>query len=115
MKIAWFALVAALLSACGSARVVQRTQYGGIIALEGGRGRARESARAEMAANCGDGNYRVISEGEEVVGTETTHTESTDVDGDGNYTESAETTKYLTEWRLHYECGSGPPGGPVAY
>ena len=37
------------LAACGSARVIQRTQAGGVIELQGDRGKAMEQANQEMA------------------------------------------------------------------
>ena len=40
-----------VLAACGSARVIQRTQAGGVIELSGDRGKAMEQANQEMAAS----------------------------------------------------------------
>ena len=42
-----------VLAACGSARVIQRNQSGGVIELSGDRGKAMEQANQEMAAHCG--------------------------------------------------------------
>jgi hypothetical protein len=102
---------AALLAACGSARVVQRTQYGGIIALEGDHGKAMEGAHAEMAAHCGAGNYTIVKEAEEVIGTDTTYGESSDYDSHGSSTSGGESTRQVTEMRVHYQCGGVPTGG----
>jgi hypothetical protein len=102
-------------AACGSSRVVRRTQYGGIIALEGNRNKALESAHREMAAHCrGRDNYRVILEGEEPIGTITEYGERTDVDPYGESKGGVTETTTKTEYRIHYECGVGPsepPGG----
>src|SRR5262245_65187571 len=65
------------LAACGSARVIQRTQAGGIIELEGDRGKAMEQANQEMAAHCGPNNYTIVQEGEEAIGTDTYSREDT--------------------------------------
>jgi hypothetical protein len=95
--------------------VVRRTQYGGIIALEGNRNKALESAHREMAAHCrGRDNYRVILEGEEPIGTITEYGERTDVDPYGESKGGVTETTTKTEYRIHYECGVGPsepPGG----
>ena len=61
-------LAAMLLAACGTARYVNRTQYGGVIALEGDRNKAMENAHQQMASHCGPGQYTIIREGETVVG-----------------------------------------------
>ena len=113
----------ALLAACGSARVVQRTQYGGVIALEGDRGKAMDAAHGEMANHCGAGNYTIVQEGEEVIGSETEYGERTDYDSDGQSTGGSSSTTNKTEWRVHYQCGGAPPepapasagGPPPAY
>src|SRR6187397_261585 len=65
------------LAACGSARVIQRTQAGGVIELQGDRGKAMEQANQEMAAHCGPNNYTIVQEGEEAVGTDTYSREDT--------------------------------------
>lgn len=110
-------LGAALLAACGSARVVQRTQYGGVVALEGDRGKAMERAHSEMAAHCGAGNYTIVQEGEEVIGSDTEYGERTDYDSQGESTGGGASTRQATEWRVHYQCGAGggqPPPPPPA-
>ena len=59
------------LAACGSARVISRTQSGGIIELQGDRGKAMEQANSEMNAHCGPGNFTITQEGEEAIGQDT--------------------------------------------
>ena len=129
-------LLSALVAACGSARVIQRTQYGGTIALQGDRGKAMEQAHKEMGAHCGPGNYSIIQEGEEVVGTDTVarsdtdygedtaYAEGTQNSGDssstaggsstrgGSSTQAASSTRDAVEWRVHYQCGGAPAGAP---
>jgi hypothetical protein len=111
----------ALLAACGSARVVQRTQYGGVIALQGDRGKAMEDARRQMDTHCGPQNYTVVQEGEEVIGTDTNYGERTDAASNDSGTRAASetsggsSTRQATEWRVHYQCGGAPeapPAGP---
>lgn len=111
-KIGLLAIGAVLLAACGSARVVQRTQYGGVVALEGDRGKAMEGAHREMAAHCGQGNYQIVQEGEEVVGQVTEYGEATDYDRRGEVTHGASETTNKTEWRVHYQCGGAPAPQP---
>jgi len=110
-------LLAALTLAfagCGSARTVQRTQYGGVVALEGDRGKAMEAAHDEMARHCGPGNYTILQEGEEVIGSETSYGERTDYDSEGQSTGGGSTTTNKTEWRVHYQCGGAPAPAPAA-
>jgi hypothetical protein len=77
------------LSACGTARLIHRDQTGGVLELEGDRGKAMEQANQEMAQGCGPNNFTIMQEGEEAVGT-------------------------TTVWRVHYQCGSGQGVGPGA-
>ena len=70
-------LIVALVAACGSARVIQRTQAGGVIELQGDRGKAMEQANQEMASHCGPNNYTIVQEGEEAIGTDTYTREDT--------------------------------------
>jgi hypothetical protein len=104
----------ALVAGCGSARVVQRTQYGGVIALEGDRGKAMDAAHGEMGRHCGAGNYTIVQEGEEVIGSETEYGERTDYDEYGESTGGGSSTTNKTEWRVHYQCGGAPPAPPPA-
>jgi len=110
-----------MLAACGSARVLQRTQTGGVIELQGDRGKAMEQANQEMAAHCGPGNFTITQEGEEAIGTDTIAQEnqSTDSKTSRNGRRSAtdttttqtQSTRTATAWRVHYNCG-GAAGGP---
>ena len=116
------------LAACGSAKVIQRTQTGGIIQLDGDRGKAMEQANSEMSRHCGPGNYTITQEGEEAVGTDTFVREDTATDSavsrSGRRASSDSTTvgqtstRTATAWRVHYVCngagGPPPPGGPAA-
>ncbi|MGE5181440.1 MAG: hypothetical protein ACM31C_05240 [Acidobacteriota bacterium] len=117
------------LAACGTARVIQRTQTGGIIELQGDRGKAMEQANQEMASHCGPNNYTIVQEGEEAVGTDTysqSNTQygqgtSTSPDGQqqvtqgGQQTNQVQSTRTATAWRVHYACngagGAPPPAG----
>jgi hypothetical protein len=117
------------LAACGTARVIQRNQVGGVIELQGDRGKAMEQANQEMAAHCGPGNFTITQEGEEAIGTDTFTREDqasdtkTSKSGRRQSTDTATTqtqsTRTATAWRVHYACGvgqamgpDGPPPGP---
>ncbi len=130
-------LFGALVAACGSARVIQRTQYGGTIALQGDRGKAMEQAHKEMGGHCGTGNYAITQEGEEVIGQDTMHQSDTNYGEDTAYGEGTSTsgnnsstaggsstrggestnaqtsTRNAVEWRVHYQCGGAPAGAPA--
>jgi hypothetical protein len=126
-------LCAALVAACGSARYVERTQYGGTIALNGDRNKAMEQADKMMTQHCGPGNYTVLREGEVPVGTDTVSRSDTSYGEDtatnrrgtrsstegGATTTSGTSTRTATEWRVQYQCGQGagapppPPPGPA--
>jgi hypothetical protein len=120
-----------VLAACGSARVIQRNQNGGVIELSGDRGKAMEQANSEMSSHCGPNNYQITQEGEEAIGTDTFTREDTSQDsatsrsGRRSSTDSTTTgqqsTRTATAWRVHYQCngaggpppgGAPPPGGP---
>lgn len=117
-----FALMA---TACGSAKVINRTQAGGVIELQGDRGKAMEQANSEMSAHCGPGNFTIVQEGEEAVGTDTFTREDTAEDTRTNRsgrrsstdssTQAQTSTRTATAWRVHYQCagaaGGPPPGG----
>lgn len=110
-----------VLAACGSARVITRTQAGGVIELQGDRGKAMEQANGEMAAHCGPGNFSITQEGEEAIGTDTYSREDTNAASktsrNGRRTDSGSTTtgqtstRTATAWRIHYACG-GTVGAP---
>lgn len=110
------------LAACGSARVIQRSQGGGVIELQGDRGKAMEQANSEMAAHCGPGNYTITQEGEEAIGTDTYTREDTNAtektSRSGRRTDAAQTTtgatstRTATAWRVHYACNGAGGGAP---
>jgi hypothetical protein len=113
-----------VLAACGSARVIQRTQTGGIIELQGDRSKAMEQANQEMASHCGPNNYTIVQEGDEAIGTDTysqqnqQDTEHTSRSGrtttNDSQTQGVQSTRTATAWRVHYQCnnaGAPPPGG----
>jgi len=75
------------LAACGTARLVHKTPYGGVIELEGDHGKAWEQANEEMAAACP--NFIVVREG---------------------YEPAADARSGAMVYRVRYECGDGPAG-----
>lgn len=118
------------LGGCGSARVIQRTQAGGVIELQGDHGKAMEQANQAMAGHCGPNNFTVVQEGEEAIGTDTFTREDqatdskTSKNGRRSSTDTTTTgqqsTRTATAWRVHYQCGApgaapmgagGPPPG----
>ncbi len=118
-----------VLAACGNAKIIQRNQTGGIIELQGDRGKAMEQANAEMAAHCGGpGSWQITQEGEEVIGQDTfvredtTEASKTSRSGRRSRTNTTTTgqtsTRNATAWRIHYMCnsaaGAPPPGDPNA-
>ncbi len=104
---------AMLFAACGTARVVNRNQYGGTIALEGDRNKAMERAHQAMAAHCGPNNYTIVSEGETVVGTDSAASSETVQHKDGTVTQEAgQSTRDAVEWRVTYQCAGAPAGPP---
>jgi predicted phage gp36 major capsid-like protein len=118
------------LAACGTARVIHRDQVGGVIELNGDRGKAMEQANQEMAAHCGPNNFTVVQEGEEAVGTDTFTREDQATDSktsksgrraaSDSTTTAEQSTRTATKWRVHYQCGGAavgaggppPPGEP---
>ena len=82
----------------GDARVVQRTQAGGVIELVGDREGAMQTASKHMSAHCGPDNYTITQEGEEVVGTDTL----------AGPNASGATVRTDTAWRVHYQCFGSP-------
>ncbi len=111
------------LAACGSARVLQRTQVGGVIELQGDRGKAMEQANQEMAGHCGPNNFTITQEGEEAIGTDTVAQENQSTDSktskngrrsaSDTTTTNTQSTRTATAWRVHYNCGGGAAaGGP---
>ena|SRR5258708_5596724 len=108
------------LAACGTASIVNRDQSGGTIRYQGDRGKASEQAQWLMAQYCGIGQYKIVSEGVEPIGTGTYATQQTQ---DTEHTSSSRTTDTTTvtspgtavEYRIHYQCiaapGAAPPPG----
>jgi hypothetical protein len=111
------------LAACGSARVIQRTQAGGVIELQGDRGKAMEQANQEMASHCGPNNYTIIQEGEEAIGTDTYSREDTSAASQtsrsgrtttaGSTTTGTQSTRTATAWRVHYQCNGAAGAAPA--
>ena len=111
-----------VLAACGSAKVISRTQTGGIIELQGDRAKAMEQANSEMSAHCGPNNFSITQEGEEAVGTDTFTREDTAQDSktsrSGRKSSSDSTTvgqtstRTATAWRVHYQCAGAAVAGP---
>jgi len=105
--------------------VISRTQAGGVIELQGDRGKAMEQANQEMNSHCGPGNFNITQEGEEAIGTDTvarTDTaEDTNTSRTGRRSSTDSTTvgqtstRTATAWRVHYACnGAGGPPPPAA-
>lgn len=108
-----FGLICVMLAACGTARIVNRNQYGGTIALEGDRNKAMERAHEAMSTHCGPNNYTIVSEGETVVGTDSAASSETKQHKDGTVTQEAgQSTRDAVEWRVVYQCGGAPVGPP---
>jgi pyruvate/2-oxoglutarate dehydrogenase complex dihydrolipoamide acyltransferase (E2) component len=101
-----------ILTGCGMARLVERTQDGGIIALEGDRDKAWIEAEKEIYSHCGDKSYTIVKEGESVVGSNTDYSEHSS-EGVGKIIDvvvgGESTTTDLTEWRIYYICGEPTP------
>ena len=76
------------LAACGTARIVQKTRYGGMIELQGDHSKAMEQANEEMAAACPD--FIVVREGPEPIA-------------------DAPEGSAATVYRVRSQCGDGPP------
>jgi hypothetical protein len=107
-----FAALAALVAGCGHARLVNRSQTGGVFALEGDRNKAMEDAAQQMAAHC-RGPYTIVAEGENVIGTDSAQQNETYVTKDGTVVnQGGQSTRQAIEWRVQYVCGSqGPAPG----
>lgn len=104
-----------LAAGCGHARLVSRTQYGGVYALEGDRNKAMEDASSQMSAHC-RGPYTIVAEGENVVGADSAQQNETYVKDDGTVVnQGGASTREATEWRVQYQCGQAQPQPPPAY
>jgi hypothetical protein len=84
---------ATALAACGTARIVHKTPYGGVIELQGDHNKAMEQANEEMAAQCA--NFIVLREGDEPV----------------TAADPPLGTPVATVYRVHYQCGDAAPAG----
>ncbi len=102
-------LLALVLAACGSARIIQMTPAGGIIELQGDRSKAMEQATSDMNAKCGPSNFTIVQEGEEPVGTQTVQQDQPNP-GSGAPTTTSSTSNVMA-WRIHFQC-NGAIGGP---
>lgn len=85
------------LAGCGTAQLVHRTQYSGVLELQGDRGKAMDVASSEMAAHCGANNYTIVQEGYEPPGP------PGGPRGPGGG----------MVWRVHYQCNA-PAGAPAS-
>jgi hypothetical protein len=108
-----------VLGACGTARVVWRTQTGGVIELQGDRGKSMEVANGEMAGHCGANNWTIVAEGYEPVGTDRYYGQtSTPYAQGGTRTTGYESQRASMIWRIHYQCNNAyvpnamPAAGP---
>ncbi len=86
-------------------RTVSRNQAGGVLALEGDRGAARQKALQEIAQHCGTAGYDVIQEGEVVIGLSTYGTGSTTHTEHTSQASAGVVTSEVTEYRMSYSCG----------
>ena len=69
-------------------KLIQRTEGGGVIQLEGDRATAMDQANLAMVKHCGMAAYTITQEGEEAI-------EST-----------SEMVRPKVAWRVHYECNA---------
>ena len=101
-------------AACGTARLVERNQYGGTLALVGfDRQKAMENAHVTMASHCGPGAYAVVQEGEHVTGSQTSERDEVRKTKEGTLVkEGGSSTSNTTEWRISYRC-TGAAGAVV--
>ena len=90
-------VLAILVAACGSAHVIHRDQYGGVLQLDGNHEKAFEEATHMMAEHCGAHNFSIIKDGEETLG----GIPDTSA-GSGSDTPHAPP---VTVYRVTYECG----------
>jgi hypothetical protein len=88
------------LTGCSGIRVVQKTQTGGVVALQGAEGGAREKADEYMRQQCPKG-YEIVEEGEAVVG-QTTHADTRPGVFLGSHTTARSEDR--REWRITYQC-----------
>lgn len=96
----------ATLSGCSGIRVVQKTQTGGTVALQGAEGGAREKADEYMRSQCPAG-YEVVEEGEAVVGSITSAQTNRTIIGPVTTARTTDTR----EWRITYKCKGSANAG----
>jgi hypothetical protein len=103
MRLFDFAVAVSILglatTACSSIRVVKKMPDGGIVALQGDQGGARQKAEDYMHGQC-PGGYDVVEEGEAVVGQESTARTSKTIIGPV----TSGTSQDVREWRITYKC-----------
>ncbi len=101
--------------ACGTSRLVERNQYGGVLALVGfDRQKAMQNAHVNMASHCGPGAYTIFQEGETVVGSQTQESDEIRKTKQGTVVkDGGSKTTNMTEWRLHYQCTGPGAAGPT--
>ncbi len=108
---------AAVLTSCATARLVEsEPEIGGIVTVNPPDSpEARDKAKAMMQNTCGSKPYRIVKEGETVVGQTTSGvqeeepTSKTSLFGKKTQvveTKSSQTTTNVTEWRLIFKCGT---------
>lgn len=88
------------LTGCSGIRVVQRSQTGGVVALQGAESGAREKAGEYMSRECPRG-YEIVEEGEAVIG-QTTHADTRPGLLFGSHTTARSEDR--REWRITYHC-----------
>lgn len=91
----------------GKARMVQRNQTGGVIALEGNHDTALTKAQEAMTAHCGA--YEIVDEREVVVGSDEVTEGKTSYNKLGTSDRSGTSTRDATEYRITYRCTATAP------
>ncbi len=105
----------AVLGGCATARMVEsEPEVGGVVTIAPqGNEEARQKAEALMRQTCAGKTYKIVKEGEVVVGSRTeakqNETPKEDKNLFGKKTKSVETssstsTSNVTEWRLTFKC-----------
>jgi hypothetical protein len=118
--------VGALVGCGGTARIVRRDGYGGVLALEGKQARAREAASRMIAEHCGQRGHIVTLEEEVPVGSQIVYNRRSDGSAQGTETydgvavsaESRTTavarSSSVLELRITYVCGGAPAAAAPA-
>lgn len=106
------ALLLAAVAGCGSARLVRSSPDGGVVAIPSNSNSwpfyYRRDAEKLMAQQCPNG-YKIVEEGEVVVGKKAATSES--VDRDRTTTSKVTTVSDQKEWRITFRSldASSPP------